>query len=55
VIPEAPPQETDAGLVPARTGWFVMNTRDARRTATSRTAGSRRRSRRATARAGSPV
>jgi uncharacterized cupin superfamily protein len=30
VIPEAGLEETDAGLVPAGTGWFVMNVRDAR-------------------------
>jgi uncharacterized cupin superfamily protein len=30
VIPEAELERTDAGLVPASTGWFVMNARDAR-------------------------
>jgi hypothetical protein len=30
VVPEADLRETDAGLVPASTGWFVMNVRDAR-------------------------
>ena len=30
VVPEARLEETDAGLVPAGTGWFVMNARDAR-------------------------
>jgi uncharacterized cupin superfamily protein len=30
VIPEATLEETDAGLVPAGVGWFVMNARDAR-------------------------
>jgi uncharacterized cupin superfamily protein len=30
VVPEAELQETDVGLVPASTGWFVMNARDAR-------------------------
>jgi uncharacterized cupin superfamily protein len=30
VVPEAELKETDAGLVPASTGWFVMNVRDAR-------------------------
>src|SRR5215210_6255433 len=30
VVPEAELEETDAGLVPASTGWFVMNARDAR-------------------------
>jgi uncharacterized cupin superfamily protein len=30
VAPEATLGETDAGLVPASTGWFVMNARDAR-------------------------
>src|SRR5437764_8899291 len=30
VVREAELQETDAGLVPASTGWFVMNARDAR-------------------------
>jgi uncharacterized cupin superfamily protein len=30
VVPEARLEETDAGLVPASTGWFVMNARDAR-------------------------
>jgi uncharacterized cupin superfamily protein len=30
VAPEATLEETDAGLVPASTGWFVMNARDAR-------------------------
>jgi uncharacterized cupin superfamily protein len=28
--PEAELRQTDAGLVPASTGWFVMNARDAR-------------------------
>ena len=30
MVPEAELKETDAGLVPASTGWFVMNVRDAR-------------------------
>jgi len=30
VVPEAELKETDAGLVAASTGWFVMNARDAR-------------------------
>jgi uncharacterized cupin superfamily protein len=30
VVPEAELNETDAGLVPGSTGWFVMNVRDAR-------------------------
>src|SRR5438445_6987238 len=30
VVPEADLAQTDAGLVPASSGWFVMNTRDAR-------------------------
>jgi hypothetical protein len=30
VVPEAELKQTDAGLVPASTGWFVMNVRDAR-------------------------
>jgi uncharacterized cupin superfamily protein len=30
VVPEAPLSKTDAGLVPAGAGWFVMNARDAR-------------------------
>jgi uncharacterized cupin superfamily protein len=30
MIPEAPLEETDAGLVPAGHGWFVLNARDAR-------------------------
>jgi Cupin domain len=30
VVPEAELEETDAGLVPASTGWFVLNARDAR-------------------------
>ena len=30
MVPEAPLGETDAGLVPAGAGWFVMNARDAR-------------------------
>jgi hypothetical protein len=30
MVPEAKLKETDAGLVPASTGWFVMNARDAR-------------------------
>ena len=30
VVPEATPKETDAGLVPESTGWFVLNARDAR-------------------------
>jgi uncharacterized cupin superfamily protein len=30
VVPEAELEQTDAGLVPASTGWFVLNARDAR-------------------------
>jgi uncharacterized cupin superfamily protein len=30
VIPEAPLEQTDTGLVPAGKGWFVMNAREAR-------------------------
>ena len=30
MVPEAELKETDAGLVAASTGWFVMNARDAR-------------------------
>jgi hypothetical protein len=30
MVPEATLEETDAGLVPASAGWFVMNARDAR-------------------------
>src|SRR5919198_1712161 len=30
MVPEAELQQTDAGLVPASPGWFVMNARDAR-------------------------
>ena len=30
VVPEAKLEETDAGLVPASDGWFVLNARDAR-------------------------
>jgi uncharacterized cupin superfamily protein len=30
VVPEADLKQTDAGLVPASTGWFVMSVRDAR-------------------------
>jgi uncharacterized cupin superfamily protein len=30
VVPEAELKETDAGLVPASAGWFVLNVRDAR-------------------------
>ena len=30
VVPEAELEETEAGLVPASGGWFVMNARDAR-------------------------
>ena len=30
MVPEAELEETDAGLVPASTGWFVMNAREAR-------------------------
>jgi len=30
VVPEAPLQETEHGLVPAGDGWFVLNARDAR-------------------------
>jgi quercetin dioxygenase-like cupin family protein len=30
VIPEAPLESTDHGLVPMREGWFVLNARDAR-------------------------
>jgi uncharacterized cupin superfamily protein len=30
VVPEAELEQTDAGLVPASAGWFVLNARDAR-------------------------
>jgi uncharacterized cupin superfamily protein len=30
VVPEAPLERTEAGLVPAGEGWFVLNARDAR-------------------------
>ena len=30
MVPEAPLEPTDAGLVPAGRGWFVLNARDAR-------------------------
>jgi uncharacterized cupin superfamily protein len=30
MIPEAPLEQTDQGLVPAGRGWFVLNARDAR-------------------------
>src|SRR4051794_6060610 len=30
MAPEAPLEETDAGLAPGGEGWFVMNARDAR-------------------------
>lgn len=30
VVPEAKLERTEAGLVPASVGWFVMNARDAR-------------------------
>jgi mannose-6-phosphate isomerase-like protein (cupin superfamily) len=30
MVPEAKLEETEAGLVPASTGWFVMNAREAR-------------------------
>jgi uncharacterized cupin superfamily protein len=30
MVPEAPLEETNAGLVPAGKGWFVMNARDGR-------------------------
>lgn len=30
MVPEAELEQTDAGLVPASSGWFVMNARDAR-------------------------
>jgi uncharacterized cupin superfamily protein len=30
VVPEAPLERTEAGLVPAGNGWFVLNARDAR-------------------------
>jgi uncharacterized cupin superfamily protein len=30
MVPEAELEETEAGLVPSSTGWFVMNARDAR-------------------------
>jgi len=30
VVPEAPLERTDAGLVPTGDGWFVVNVRDAR-------------------------
>jgi hypothetical protein len=29
-VPEAKLEQTDAGLVPATAGWFVLNARDAR-------------------------
>lgn len=30
MVPEAPLEETDAGLVATRDGWFVLNAREAR-------------------------
>src|SRR5688572_17578045 len=30
MVPEAPLETTDAGLVPAGPGWFVLNAREAR-------------------------
>ena len=30
MVPEAPLEQTDAGLVPAGPGWFVLNAREAR-------------------------
>jgi uncharacterized cupin superfamily protein len=30
IVPEAPLEETESGLVPAEEGWFVLNARDAR-------------------------
>jgi uncharacterized cupin superfamily protein len=30
MVPEAPLEKTDAGLVPVGAGWFVLNARDAR-------------------------
>ncbi len=30
MVPEAEPEESDVGLVPTKSGWFVMNARDAR-------------------------
>src|SRR5437867_365937 len=30
MVPEAPLEATDGGLVPAGEGWFVLNTREAR-------------------------
>jgi len=30
VVPEAPPEQTEAGLVAGGAGWFVVNARDAR-------------------------
>ena len=30
MVPEAPLEVTEAGLVPAGHGWFVLNARDAR-------------------------
>jgi uncharacterized cupin superfamily protein len=30
MVPEAPLEETETGLVPAGAGWFVLNARDAR-------------------------
>ena len=30
MVPEAELDQTEAGLVPASEGWFVMNARDAR-------------------------
>ena len=30
MVPEAPLEETETGLVPTREGWFVLNAREAR-------------------------
>ena len=30
MVPEAPLEQTDAGLAPAGAGWFVLNAREAR-------------------------
>jgi hypothetical protein len=30
MIPEAPLEKTETGLVPVSAGWFVLNARDAR-------------------------
>jgi hypothetical protein len=36
MVPEASLEHTEGGLVPASTGWFVLNIRDARKARSAR-------------------